>query len=402
MKIKIALFGLLFANSIIYPAYADQYGCQLEEGEATSEDLIKLGTTVTMGPAIIIQNKEWSTKNSLGAQLTFKADVPKAWCDKDATVKIGAGWDGKKDFTIKNAAVTIGKMVTMGYTPSIFGYEKADSASLISVDATVLQVKYEYASDCFRMGYAIERPIALQVGLFHKNKPESKEKDDKDRTNKLDNSKDEKPFFKVKNSFPAFGLSIGAVTDHLNIALSGVGRFTDYTHSTDSKEKNLKPTHYFTCGGNLGIQYQVVPKKFTATGQGIYVHGLGDYVSGLAAVQKDEAREEMCAAYYTDKEKGQLSPINAWGLGATLEYCVTPKWTFSVRGSYLTATTEKDSPKPAQAFSAQWNLVPKIAYEVNKYFTLSGGYSLVEEFRIEKKENKGMEHKFSGSIKFSL
>ncbi|CAH2559656.1 hypothetical protein [Cardinium endosymbiont of Oedothorax gibbosus] len=416
MKIKIALLGLFFANSILHPIYADQCGFQLEEDEVDkkaeeaaekkddSKNLIKLGTTVTMSPAFVYQRQTWSTKNSLGAQLTFNADVPKAWCNKDATVKIDAKWDGNT-FTIKNSTVTIGRMVTMGYTSSIFGYEKADPAWFISTDATVLQLKYEYTFDWFRMGCAIERPVALQVGLFDKNKSAlekkgDKEEDTKNQSIQLDHLKDKKLPFKVKNSIPASGFNLSVVTDRCNTSLSGLLRCTDYTHSTNSEEKKLQRIYYATYGGNLGMQYQVVPKKFTATAQGIYVHGLGDYVSGLSAIQKDEERKEMCAAYYIDKENNALSSINAWGLGATLEYCATPKWTLSIRGSYL--ETVEDAQKPVEAFRAQWNLIPKVAYAVNKYFTLSGGYSLVKECRVDKTKNKAREHKLSGSIKFSL
>lgn len=427
MKIKIALLGLFFANSIIDPMYADQYEFQLEVDEgvtpmvaqdglkaeeaidkkgdqAKSEDLIKLGTTVTMSPAIVYQDSTLSTKNSLSAQLTFNADVPKAWGNKDAIVKIGAKWNGKA-FTIGKAAVTIGKMVTMGYTSSIFGYEKADSALLISGGATVLQIKYAYAFDWFRVGCAIERPMPLKVGLFDKNRANEtksdKEENEKGRVNKWDKLDNKERPFTGKNSIPAGGLNLGFVTDRCNIGLSGLLRCTDYTHSTNPGDKSLQSIHhFFTYGGDLGIQYQVVPEKFTATAQGIYVHGLGDYVSGLAAIQEDEERKEMCAAYYIDKEKNKLSPIDAWGFGATLAYCATPKWTFSIRGSYLTTT--EDPQKPSEAFRAQWNVIPKVAYKVNEYFTFSGDYSLAKEFRIDAKKDKAPEHKFSGSVKFSL
>lgn len=156
----------------------------------------------------------------------------------------------------------------------------------------------------------------------------------------------------------------------------------------------------FTYGGHVGIQYQVIPKKFTLTGQGAYVHGLGDYLPGLAAVQSEKERQEMCAAYYIHKDQDQLSFIDAWGLGAALEYCVTPKWTLSIAGSYL--STVEDAQKPPIAFLNQWNLIPKVAYKFNNHFTFSGRYDLGIESRVDETKNKGAVQKFSGSINFSL
>ncbi|WP_342265730.1 hypothetical protein [Cardinium endosymbiont of Philonthus spinipes] len=424
MKIKIALLGLFFANSIIHPTYADPYAFELEEDDLDisssvekddltakeaekdnpkAENLIKLGAAITMSPAIVYQDKALTTKNGVGAQLKFTAAVPKALCNKDAAVDIGAGWN-EKSFTIKNATVAIGERVTMGYTSSIFGYEKADPSLLISATASTLQIKYEYTFDWFRFGYALERAMPLHPGLFNKNNVNGQQYNTKEEgansAIQLDDLKNKDRPFKAKNSFPAFGINLGVVMDELNIGLSALGRCTDYTHSSHSNEKNLPNIHYVTYGGHFGVQYQVVPKKFTATGQGVYVHGLGDYLSGLSAIQSDETRKEMCAVYYIDQDKDRLYAIDAWGFGGTLEYCATPKWTLSIRGSFL--TTGDDLHKPAQAFHSQWNLVPKVAYAINKYLTLSGGYSLVKELKVEEQQNKGMEHKFSGGIKFSL
>ncbi|WP_419241642.1 hypothetical protein [Cardinium endosymbiont of Nabis limbatus] len=418
MKIKIALFGLFFANSIVHPIYADEPQVEedeielfsetqeekegapaneLEEDELNSKNLIKLGTTITMNPALIYQDDTLSSKNSVGAELKFSADVPKAWCNKDATANISGAWDAK-EFNIKSAALSIGKMVTIGCSSTIFGYEKADSALIISGKGTVLQVKGQHAFNWFRLGYALEKPIGLEVGLFDKHKSEPEENSDpKDRTNKFDKSDNKERPFKIKNNWPAFGLSLGGVTDGWNIGLSGLFRCTDYTYGTHSNEGT---SHFITYGGNLGIQYQIVPKKLTTTVQVIGVYGLGDYVSGLSAIQGDKEREEMCAAYYTDKEKDELSAINAWGAGGTLAYCVTPKWTVSIAGSYL--TTLENSDKPAQAFTDQWHIAPKVAYEVNKYFTLSLGYNGTQERRVKKAKEKGFENKVSAGIKFSL
>lgn len=422
MKIKIALLGLCFANSIIHPIYADQYEYQLEADEidvapirhqndskakkdkkdkVESKNLIKLGTTIAMSPAIVYQGDTFSPKNSIGANLTFKADVPKAWYNKAATVDINTSWDGE-GFTFKKVTIGIGKMVTVGYTSSIFAYEKADPDLLISPGVTVLQIKNEYTFDWFRLGYALERPIALQVGLFDKNQPD--EKSDKKEENKgpiqLDNLDNKDRPFKIKNSIPSVGLNLGFVMDQLNIGLSGLGRLTDYTHSTDPSAKNLPNKLEFTYGGDLGIQYQVIPKKITVTGQGAYVHGLGDYLSGLAPIQKDKTRQEMCAAYYTDKEKDSLSLINAWGAGGTLAYCAIPEWTFAIKGSYL--ATVEDPQKPAAAFRAQWNASLNAAYQFNKYLMFSGGYSIGEELKVDNQKNEGKKHTLAGGIKFSL
>lgn len=117
MKIKIGLLSLFFANSIIYPIYADKYATQLEADEvninpiiekndekvdevqveeAKSKDLIKLGATITMGPSIVYQEKRWSSQNRIGADLTFKAEVPNAWCNQAATFKITAACQQEK------------------------------------------------------------------------------------------------------------------------------------------------------------------------------------------------------------------------------------------------------------------------------------------------------------------
>lgn len=428
MKIKIALLGLWFANSIIHPIYADQYEYQLEADEidvapirqqnalkakkdkkdkVESKNLIKLGTTITMSPAIVYQGDTLSPKNSIGANLTFKADVPKAWYNKAATVDINTGWDGES-FTFKKVTIDIGKMVTVGYTSSIFAYEKADPDLLISPGVPVLQIKNEHTFDWFRVRYAIERPIALQVGLFDKNQPD--EKSDKQEENKeknkgpiqLDDLKNKDRPFKIKNSIPSVGLNLGFIMDQLNIGLSSLGRLTDYTHSTDPSAKNLPNKLEFTYGCNLGIQYEVIPKKITVTGQGSYVYGLGDYLPSLAVMQSDENRKEMCAAYYTDKGKDSLSLINAWGAGGTVAYCAIPEWTFAIKGSYL--ATIEDPQKPAAAFRTQWNASLKAAYEFNKYFTFSGGYSISEEskVKVDDKKNEGTKHTFAGGIKFSL
>ncbi|MGI2299675.1 hypothetical protein [Candidatus Cardinium hertigii] len=452
MKIKIALLGLFFANNIVHPIYADPLEHRLEvdktntppiieqddvkvkesqEEEAKSEHLIKLGAAITMGPAVVYQNKKWSPKNSIGANLTFKAEVPNAWCNQTAIFNIAAACKEDKT-TLSSATVTIGKMTTIGYASTILSYEKADGDLLVSAAGTVLQIKNVHTFGWLRIGYAIEKPIALQVGWLDKNQQEGKksasqEKEEKkegeggkkeevttgkkeekksekptggSRLNKVDESEHKKRFFKIYNSFPSAGVNLSVVTDNLNIGLSILGRVSDYTHSTDLDKQDLPHNFEVTYGGHLGVQYQLIPKKFTITGQGAYVYGLGDYLSGLAGIQSNKEREEMCAAYYTDKQKHHLSFIGAWGAGAALSYYVTPKWELSIRGSYL--TTVEDPKRPPIAFRNQWNLIPKVAYKFNKHFTFSGGYDVGSESRVDKAENKGAVQKFSGSIKFSL
>lgn len=76
--------------------------------------------------------------------------------------------------TLTSAAVTIGKMITIGYGSTILSYEKADGSLLISPGRSVLQIKHQYTFDWLRIAYAIEKPIALQVGWFDKNQLEEK------------------------------------------------------------------------------------------------------------------------------------------------------------------------------------------------------------------------------------
>lgn len=116
MKVKIALLGLFLGNSIVHPIYADQYEYPLEkdqtdgaeivekgdldaeetekdQDEVESESFIKLGATLSMGPAILLyQDQVSSFKNSFNVSLTFKADVLKVWHTKDATVDISDEW----------------------------------------------------------------------------------------------------------------------------------------------------------------------------------------------------------------------------------------------------------------------------------------------------------------------
>lgn len=433
MKIKVALLGVLLANAIIRnPVYADPdkleldvnkanqidacpYDLTVEKDDSKPNHLVKLGVSVTMNPAISYQDGLYSPKNKAGANVTFKADVPEGWCRQNAIIDISTNWKGGKDFTINKATVNIGKLVTIGHDSTIFGYEKGDGALLISPGASVLQINTTYTYDWLRFKIAIESPMPLKVGRFNKNVTTSSTQTNTTQTdnkaneannkldqesNKLDNEKNDKRCFKIKNNLPALAARLGVVTDHLDIGLSGLARLTDYTHNSDPNSNKPISDYALTWGADLGVQCQILPKKFSITGQGTYVFGLGDYLPTLSGLQDDEASKEIVTVYYLDQTQNALKYIDAFGFGGTVEYCVTPKWTLSVRGSYL--TTLEDSNKPGSAFLAQWNVIPKIAYKVNKYFTFSSGYTVVQAYKVDEAQNKGTNHKVSGTIKFSL
>ncbi|WP_339044424.1 hypothetical protein [Cardinium endosymbiont of Tipula unca] len=406
---------MLAANSMVYPAYADldQDGSKPEKEPTAFE----LSGSLTMTPSLAIKDDAVTSGNDTKVKLACKADVPKVLCDKNAEINVAVGLN-KKDVKLNEATVVLAKMLTVGYTDSIFAYEKSNGGLPITADASIFQIKLQHTFGCFQLGYALESPVELQVGKFDKTSPaktkpaEKKypednqaKKDEKEnkklKVNQLDDIKDDKCAFKIKNNIPAFGLSLGIVTDRLNIGLSGLGRWTDYTHDdTSAGQKKTTTGKQLTYGGNLGIQYEVVPKKFTVTGQATYVAGLGDYVSGLAAIQDDKKREEMCAAYYTDPAQNKLRDIEAWGLGGTLEFCATPELTFSLAGAYLTAL--EDSNKPAIAFKNRWTVSPKVAYKLSQRWTVSAEYSAAKENKVSAAESKKLGHEVSGSIGFSF
>lgn len=433
MKIKITLLSWLVANGITHAAYADD---KLNQDESASETFIinegeqqpadthkelkekeegeeeeadkgeptcfKVSGSIKMDPSIAIQDSEITSKNQVAATLTCKADIPKVFCDKDAAINISASF--KKDKVTLNAAtVTLEKMLTVGYANSIFANKEANAASLIS--AKIFQIKMGHAFDWFRLGYAVESPVQLKTGKFDKNalpvdKNKSEEKD-KPKQITLD-KKDAKPLsnFTLKGNFPTLGLSLGLVTDRVEVGLSGLGRVTDYTHK-DANDTQLKEKqgYLFTWGGNLGIQYKIVPKQFTIKGQATYVRGLGDYVTGFKEIQGDE-RKEMCAVYYTEPSKSDLFCINAYGFGGVVEWCITPKFTFSVSGDYI--TTVKDVNKPSSAFDRSWSVNPEMKYKISKCWTVSTEYTLSKENKVDSKLSEGVENKIGGGISFSF
>ncbi|TDG95652.1 hypothetical protein [Cardinium endosymbiont of Culicoides punctatus] len=434
MKIKITLLSWLVANGITHAAYADD---KLNQDESASETFIinegeqqpadthkelkekeegeeeeadkgeptrfKVSGSIKMDPSIAIQDSEITSKNQVAATLTCKADVPKVLCDKDAAINISASFK-KEKVTLTGATVTLAKMLTVGYTSSILANKEANTASLIS--AKIFQIKMEHAFDWFRLGYAVESPVVLQTGKFDKNAPlidkNKPAKKDQPKPITLDKKEDvTSPLnFKLKGTSPTFGLSLGLVTDRVDIGLSGLGRFTDYTHKdvNDTQPKEKKE-YLLTWGGNLGIQYKIVPKQFTIKGQATYVRGLGDYLAGFKAIQGN-VRKEMCAVYYTEPSKSDLFCINAYGFGGDVEWCITPKFTFSVSGDYI--TTVKDADKPGIAFGSSWSVNPEMKYKLSKRWTVSTKYTLSKENKVDSKLSEGVENKIGGGISFSF
>lgn len=424
MRIKVTLLGLFIANSMVYPAYADNElnkdGLALKKAEKEPTKF-ELSGSLTMTPSLTFEDGSATRENGVKVGLACKADVPKVLCDKNAEIKVAVSLN-KKEVKLDGATAILAKMLTVGYTGSIFAHKESNA---LGVSAKVFQIKLHHTFDCFQLGYAIESPVAVQVGRFDKTSPaqdkevdpKAKKEDSKEDPNANKDKEDKKPkvnqvedpkkdkdlAFEIKNSLPALGLSLGLVTDRLNIGLSGLARLTDYAHIDDDASSGQKKTttaRKITWGGNLGIQYKVVPEKFTVTGQATYVAGLGDYVSGLKGIQGEEERKEMCAVYYTDAKKSALTLIDAYGFGGTVEFCVTPDLTFSVAGNYL--TTLDDSNKPDSAFKEQWTLSPEVSYKLSKSWTVAAGYDGAKENRISKAESKDMNHKVSGSLKFSF
>lgn len=413
MRIKGTLLGLFIVNSMVYPAYADSElkKDRLELKKVEKEPAkFELSGSLTMTPSITFEDGSATRKNDVKVNLACKADVPKVLCDKNAEIKVAVSLN-KKGVELEGATAILAKMLTVGYTGSIFAYKESNA---LGVGAKVFQIKLQHTFDCFQLGYAIESPAEAQVGRFDKTSPaQAKAVDPKDpkgseykkpKVNQVEDPKQDKDLtFKIKNSLPALGLSLGIVSDKLNVGLSGLGRVTDYTHTDDdaiSGQKKTTTAVKFTWGGNLGIQYKIVPEKFTVTGQATYVVGLGDYVSGLKGIQDEDERKKMCAIYYTDAKKSALTIIEAYGFGGTVEFCATPDLTFSVEGGYL--TTLDDSNKPDSAFKEKWNLSPGVSYKLSKRCTIAAGYGAAKENRISKAESKGINHKVSGSLKFSF
>ncbi|WP_148053551.1 hypothetical protein [Candidatus Cardinium hertigii] len=395
--------------------------------EDENEHFSKLNGDLVMGPfSMVFQEKaahDLKIKNDTKAKLGIKAEVPEVLGDANAVINIVLKLD-RKSVMCKEAAVTVGPF-TLGYCGSIFSYQKANPFLLISTDASVMQLKVDHAWDSLRLSYGIESPIELKVGWFDKNKvttEEEEEKEDKKETedkkgkkekeeeivNQLDDPKKKpKPFFLIKDSFPALGISIGTENDCSNVALNALGRLTDYTYpdATNPKKKNLPRMLHFTWGVNLGMQFKLAP-ACTITGQGVYVYGLGDYIAGLASIQQEEERKEMCAVYYSDKNQNVLTNIEAVGVGGTLEYEVTPQWKLTAAGSYLNTdcilNTDKKF-KPDTAFKSQWQVrAPEISYKLSKRLVVSLLYDLTKESKIDPSKNEEAIHAIAGKVKFSF
>lgn len=425
MKVKITLLGLLVTNGMILPTYASPDGERFvlekeekwsmkketdseekeEDGEAA---VVNIGGDVVMMPSAVYKEDQWEIHNDVKAILGFKTTIPEALYDQEAAIQVKIGLE-REHIKFKEAKAIIARYVTIGYGGSIFEFAKANPALLVSPVANVLQLKFEHTFDeGFKLGYAIESPLELKLGLFDKTyaapQDEQKKKGGeavKSVVNQIDNIKeDTKRAFKVKNNIPAFGLSLGWVPDRVHVVLNLLGRVSDYTHAIDpnTPPKDLTTKRQFTYGTHLGIQYKAVPKKVTLAGQGCFVSGLGDYISGLGSIQADEKRKEMSAVYYTDVQKDSLTKIDAWGAGGTVEFCATPEWTLSVAGSYLGAL--KDEQKPGSAFSYAWKILPKLAYNLNKHLSFSVGHAVGKEEKVDKAQSEGLANKTSGSIQF--
>lgn len=427
MKIKITLLGLLITNGMTLPTYAnpgeDRFVLEKEEkwsmkketdSEEKEEDgeaaVVHIGGDVVMIPSAVHKEGQWSLHNDVKAILGFKTTIPEALYKHDAVIKVAIGL-GREKINFNEAKATLANFVTIGYGGSIFGFEKANPVLLVTPVANVLQLKFESMLDAhFKLGYALESPLELKLGRFDRNyvppvageKPKGPEQ--KSMVNQVDNTKqDTQRAFKVKNNIPALGLSLGAVTEDLHAALNVLGRLSDYTYSTDPnlKPKDLPKNQQFTYGVNLGVQYKVVPKKVTLAVQGCFVDGLGDYVLGLGSIQADEARKEMCSVYYTDAQTDSLTNIKALGAGTTVEFSATKEWTLSVAGSYL--GTLKDTQKPGSAFKYAWNIIPKLAYNLNKHLSFSGGTVFNREGKVDPaKTQLDLDYKPFVNIKFSF
>ncbi|HLP34748.1 MAG TPA: hypothetical protein VK133_02035 [Amoebophilaceae bacterium] len=428
MKVKITLLGLFVVNTITkLPTHAkadeDRFVLEKKEewsikqeidSEEKEEDsepaVVHIGGDVVMTPNVLIKEGRWSPHNDVKAILGFKTIIPEALYEHDAKIQVAMLFD-RKEIKLKAAKAMLAKFVTIGYGGSIFEFEKANPALLVTPVANVLQLKFEntFYDEQFKFGYALESPVELKLGRFDKNyvapaagnNPEDTKQ--KSVVNQIDDTKDTQRTFKARNNIPTVGLSLGAVTDELHVVLSGLGRLAYYTHSTDPtlRSEDLPIKQHFTYGANLGGQYKVVPKKVTLAVQGCFVDGLGDYISGLGSIQADGQRKEMSAVYYTDAQTDSLTNIKALGAGATVEFCATKEWTLSVAGSYL--GTLEDTQKPGSAFRYAFNLIPKLTYNLNKHLSFSGGWAFKREEKVEEApSSEGMDHKPFGVIKFSF
>ena len=441
MKITSTLLvGLLITNSITPAIYADPnesiFGEEknwfLEEEEVKSKKEpvdtaapIEISGSMGLEPAVEYQSGEWALKNGISGKLALKRKVPVTSCGKEAALALSLKLTDK-EVKLAAATATIAKCITIGYGSSIFVYEKSHAGLYASPAATALQIKFQHKFNAFHLGYAFERPTELKLGLFDKDKTTDDENEDaKKRINRLDDAKDKKRAFQVKGDLPAFGLSLGVVNDELNVCLSGLARYSNYTHDPNLAKKKTDDTksddtksaadaatpskgkgdHYlFTWGANLGLNYKVVPDQCSFTVQGFYVRGLGDYITGAKAIQRDTDREEMCAAYYIDKEKHDVNAIDMLGGGGMVAFSITPKLEVDLSGSYIRVLGDnvQDTCKPAKAFQSAWHGDLGLSYKLHKHLSISGGYGMAKEYKVDTSKNEGLAHAVSGGIKFSF
>lgn len=368
----------------------------------------------------------WDLEHSIKASLAIEAELPELLNRRDGKVKLAITLD-RKSVKFSEAAMVVGPF-TGGYRSTIFAYSKTNPLLPIAVDASVLQMKMEHTWGCFRLGYALESAKELKLGLFDKNAKDEDENEKKpainnnqsgpaatepadqnkadqnkqDGVNKVDDPK-KKPAFKPSGKIAAVGASLAVVGDFVDIGLSGLMRCTYYTHAKDPKRTVETDGYHCTYGVNVGFACKTAAKdeKINFTGQFTYLYGLGDYIAGLSAIQEDEERKEMCAVYYTDKDRSKLYNIAAIAGGATLKWAVTTKWAFSAAASYLRLLENRH--RPASACHSIWKIIPILSsYTFSKHWTLESGYDISQEQKQEKAKDKPVEHRFFGSIKLEF
>ncbi|MBX9890495.1 MAG: hypothetical protein K2X94_04460 [Amoebophilaceae bacterium] len=424
------LVGLLITNSLTPAIYADPNETIFGEGEEKNWFLeeeepktkkepvdtaapMEISGDIGLAPAVKYQDGEWELKNGISGKLTLKRKVPVTPCGKyEAALALSLKLTDK-EVKLAKATATIAKCITIGYGSSIFVYEKSHAGLYAAPSAAALQIKFKHKFNAFHLGYSVERPVALKLGLFDKTK--ISEEDIKQRANKVDDVKDKKRAFQVTGDFPAVGLSVGVVNDALNYCLSGLARYSNYTHDPKAGDKpdpnqaaaatSSKDTHYlFTWGANLGLNYQVVPDQCSFTVQGFYVHGLGDYIAGAKAIQSDPDREEMCAAYYVDKKQHAITPIDMVGGGGMVEFSITPKIGVDLSGSYIKVLGDDvtNTTKPGDSFQSTWHGDLGFSYKLHKHLSISAGYGMKKEYTVVDKKSEGLAHSVSGGINFSF
>jgi len=185
-------------KSIMLPR-ADDKVLQAGAVEDGAKDAVflKLHGDMSMSPAMNFQSDEptLAPENDVKANVTLKADVPAILSDKNAKVNVSIGLKTKK-VELKEVIVTLGRC-TIGYTDTIFAYTKANAGLPVSIDGSVLQIKFEHTFDCFRWGYSLERAMEVQVGQFDKNQRQqakgqanvAEKKDEEPKVNQLDDPK---------------------------------------------------------------------------------------------------------------------------------------------------------------------------------------------------------------------